>query len=453
MSSAPRSETLGDAGLLAFVTDQRWFATPRGTEPTAVALVDQGELRGVPPLLDVLVEVRFANGGRDVYQLLLRRVDPDEADRETIGATDLYPALGDAATARELLDLVGAAARVRAGDGEFEFCAFEGWAPGAVEGTTRRLGVEQTNSSVVVDEALVVKVYRRLETGVNPELELVRFLAAHGFEHVPELCGWWSYAGPALGATLGVVQRFLPGAVDGWKLVCDGLAGDSQLVAGRLARLGEVIGGMHRILASAPEDPVFAPEEASHETLALLAATVDDEIEEVFEHLPDDEALVPIAGCGGAVRDLLHGLGTVGTVGLLIRDHGDLHLGQALWAADDWFVVDFEGEPARPLTERRAKRSPLRDVAGMLRSITYAATVTGSDAPVEERLRSAFLDAYLAAIEPSGILPPPSQVERLIAVFELEKAVYELRYELAHRPEWVYVPVAGIRRLLEASAA
>jgi trehalose synthase-fused probable maltokinase len=149
------------------------------------------------------------------------------------------------------------------------------------------------------------------------------------------------------------------------------------------------------------------------------------------------EALEPIRGQGETVRELLRGLSTVGSVGKRIRHHGDLHLGQALWADGDWLLIDFEGEPARPLPERRRKASPLRDAAGMLRSFTYAASVTGADPVVEERARARFLDAYFEAARTSGVLPPRETALRLIAIFELEKAVYELGYELAHRPDWV----------------
>ena len=123
-----------------------------------------------------------------------------------------------------------------------------------------------------------------------------------------------------------------------------------------------------------------------------------------------------------------------------------------LWANGDWLVIDFEGEPARPLPERRAKRSPLRDVAGMLRSFTYAAAVAGvPHTAAEDEARSEFLEGYLHAVQGSGLLPPRETTDRLLRIFELEKAVYELRYELTHRPDWVPVPVAGIVRLLEES--
>jgi maltokinase len=269
---------------------------------------------------------------------------------------------------------------------------------------------------------------------------------------VPALWGSWSYTGPLLGATLGIVQEFVPGAVDGWSLALDELPSKPEEFVARAHRLGEVIGELHAVLASDRDDPAFAPEEASAESLALLTATVDDEIEQAFLHLPDDEVVAPIAGRSDDVRDLLRSLTVVGTVGRRIRHHGDLHLGQLLWANGDWLVIDFEGEPARALPERRAKRSPLRDVAGMLRSFTYAASVSGTErADVEQRARTDFLDGYFATVQGQGLLPARDETERLLRIFELEKAVYELRYELSHRPDWVHVPVAGILQLLEDS--
>ncbi len=140
----------------------------------------------------------------------------------------------------------------------------------------------------------------------------------------------------------------------------------------------------------------------------------------------------------------------------MIRTHGDLHLGQTMLSDRGWVVLDFEGEPARPLPERRQKRSPLRDVAGMLRSFSYAVAgsrlLRGLEAPEgwEERARERFLAGYNEAVD-STLLPPGQQaIEQLLAVFELEKAVYELRYELNNRPDWVAIPVAGILRLLDS---
>jgi trehalose synthase-fused probable maltokinase len=138
----------------------------------------------------------------------------------------------------------------------------------------------------------------------------------------------------------------------------------------------------------------------------------------------------------------------------VIRHHGDFHLGQTLWAGDDWVILDFEGEPARSLPERRRKRSPLRDVAGMLRSFAYVASAApklrGVEAPPgwEEQARERFLEGYRAGVDPS-LVPSGAGMDKLLLVFELEKAVYELRYELNNRPDWVSIPVAGIVRMLE----
>jgi maltokinase len=222
-----------------------------------------------------------------------------------------------------------------------------------------------------------------------------------------------------------------------------------------VASLGEVTAQMHTVLASDAGDPAFSPEEPSHEALSLLTATVDEDIERVFTRLPDDEALAPIAGSGQDVRERLGQLAQLGVGGRVIRTHGDYHLGQTLHTPRGWVILDFEGEPARPLPERRQKRSPLRDVAGMLRSFAYvtsaAEIIRGRPAPAdfEQRAREAFLEHYLAHVEP-GLLPAgEAAIANLLSVFELEKAVYELRYELDNRPDWVAIPVAGISRLLE----
>jgi trehalose synthase-fused probable maltokinase len=213
---------------------------------------------------------------------------------------------------------------------------------------------------------------------------------------------------------------------------------------------------MHTALGSDPADPDFAPEEPATEGLSLLTATIDEDIERLFISLPDDnEALAPIAGRGEEIRDRLQMMSHVGTGGRMIRHHGDLHLGQTLWTPERWVVIDFEGEPARPLTERRRRRSPLRDVAGMLRSFAYAASASQilRSNPVpgdwELRAREAFLDGYFECMEMSLLPTGQRAIESLLGIFELEKAVYELRYELDNRPEWVGIPVAGIERLLE----
>jgi maltokinase len=423
--------------LVEYVHEQRWFGG-KSLEVTGAEIVDQGVLRAEPRLADALVELRYGDGNHDIYQLLLGEEE--------------YDVIGEVETGFELVKLVRAAATMPTNDGQIAFELFSELPDLALE-SSRLLGVEQSNSSLVVDDTCFVKVYRRLEAGENPDLELTRVLVSHGYEHVPRLFGWWSYSGPLHVATLGRVQQYVPRSLDGWSLALEELIGRPDDFVDRVRRLGHVIGDLHATLSRDPEDPAFSPEEASPESVALLTATVDEDIENVFLHLPDDPAVAPIAGRGDSVRELLRSLASVGTVGRRIRHHGDLHLGQVLWANGDWLVIDFEGEPARTLPERRKKRSPLRDVAGMLRSFTYAASVAGvPHTDVEERARAEFLEGYLEAVQGTGLLPPREATERLLRIFELEKAVYELRYELTHRPDWVPVPVAGIVRLLEEAA-
>jgi trehalose synthase-fused probable maltokinase len=424
--------------LLEFVRRQRWFGA-KTLEPTGAQLIDHAVLREEPRLSDALVEIRYSTGNRDVYQLLL-----GEGECEMVA---------DPALAHALVRLVRDGARLKTANGQIEFDRVGVIPQDEPLESVRVLGLEQSNSSLVVDERLFVKLYRRLEAGVNPELEMLRFLDSHGFTHTAPLLGSWEYAGQLMRVTLGIVQQFVPGAIDGWSLAVGQLRDDSGTFLARVRGLGEVIGEMHVVLSSDSDDPVFSPEDASSESLALLVATVDDDIDQVFMHLPADDTVAPILGRGDAVRDLLRSLTTVGTVGRRIRHHGDLHLGQMLWANGEWLVIDFEGEPARPLPERRNKRSPLRDVAGMLRSITYAVAVAGvGQSGIEERARAEFLAGYDGAVYGTGLLPSVDATERLLRIFEIEKAVYELRYELAHRPDWVAVPVAGIVRLLEQAA-
>jgi trehalose synthase-fused probable maltokinase len=347
---------------------------------------------------------------------------------------------------------------VPATEGVVEFAQVEGFAGlGQELREARAIDAEQSNTSIVFDEELILKVFRRLEAGINPELELLRFLTERGFENIAQLAGWYSYSGRPMDATLGILQRFVAGGRDGWDLALDTMpkGEGSNAFLRNLHRLGEVTGEMHTLLGSDPADPNFCPEQPSAESLGMLTATIDDDIESIFLELSDDnEDLAPIRGRGEEVRERLRLWTHVGSIGRVIRHHGDFHLGQTLWTGEDWVVLDFEGEPARSLPERRRKRSPLRDVAGMLRSFAYAASATSLlravDPPAEweVRARTEFLDGYRSTIDPT-LVPAGSAMDRLLAVFELEKAVYELRYELNNRPDWVKIPVAGILRMLE----
>jgi maltokinase len=451
--------SISEDDLIFYVRNQRWFAS-KSREVTHATVVDTAPIRREAPLLVLaLLEVRFDTGTHETYQVLLglRPVADGWADAITrVAGWDVYGALSDPQLARELVHLMRASATERAGEGTVEFRPLEGFAGlGRELVTARRIASEQSNSSVVFDDELILKCYRRVQAGINPELELVRFLTERGFANVPELGGWYAYLGAPMEATLGILQRYVPGGRDGWELTLDEIAAAPERLLGRLRRLGEVTGNMHRILGSDSSDPAFAPEEPSAESLGLLTASVDQEIEAMFLDLPEHDVVAPIAGRGEEVRERLRQLTYAESLGRLIRHHGDLHLGQTLWADDDWYLLDFEGEPARSLLERRQKRSPLRDVAGMLRSISYAVSaaeiVHGASPPDgwEAHARSEFLEGYLDTVD-QGLLPPSrDSVDRLIEVFELEKAMYELRYDLNNRPDWVKIPVDGILRLLE----
>jgi trehalose synthase-fused probable maltokinase len=254
-----------------------------------------------------------------------------------------------------------------------------------------------------------------------------------------------------------VAQRFFADAVGGWEMALDQIGTDPAAFLVELGRLGAVTARLHNCLASDHGDPAFNPEEPSAESMSLLTATIDEDIERVFSRLPDDERVAPIAGRGQDVREQIAMRAQVGTGGRAIRTHGDYHLGQTLHrpGAGDWIIIDFEGEPARPLFERRQKRSPLRDVAGMLRSLAYATSASqimrGIPAPgkFEDQARRTFLENYFSTIDAALLPAGDAAVWNALAIFELEKAIYELQYELDNRPDWLPIPVAGIARLLE----
>jgi maltokinase len=453
------AQLLDEDTLIAFVRERRWFGS-KAQSVTHASLLDTAVVRTQTPQLAVaLAELRFGPGTHENYQLLLGlRPDDDGWQVDVIDRVDgwtVYDGMSDPLLARELLHLMRSGTTVSADEGTLDFRPVDRSSFGADLPDPRPIGVEQSNTSVVFGDELILKAYRRLEAGINPELELLRFLTERAFPNIAPLAGWYSYAGRPMDATLGIVQEFVPNGQDGWELALEELRRDPAAFLGRVRRVGEVTAAMHNALAADHADPDFAPEEPSGETLSLLMATVDEEIEAIFLELPDREEVAPIAGRGEEVREQLRLISNIGAVGKAIRTHGDYHLGQVLWADDDWLVLDFEGEPARSLPERRRKRSPLRDVAGMLRSFAYAVSAVqilhAADPPTdwEDRARDEYLDAYFSAVDASLVPPGEEARRRLLSVFELEKAAYELRYELNNRPDWVRIPVAGIQRLLD----
>ena len=409
--------------LLSLLAGERWFAAKDRVAEEA-EVVDVPVEDGVVAL--AIVEVRFGGGTHEHYLVALG------ADGAPV---DVFERPEVAARLASLAGVPAEGARV---------------VP---------LGVEQSNSSVTLDELHVLKLYRRLEAGPNPELEVLAALAMQGFANAPRLEGALTTSGPPLETALASVTTFVPSVGGGWELVLESFRDDPSWLPERAWRLGEVTAGLHAALAGHDSDPHFAPEEPSAESLALLAAEIDEEIGATFAALPEDDALGAVAHRAEDLRDLVQELAAVGPAGLAIRTHGDYHLGQVLWTTDgDWVVIDFEGEPARSLPERRRRRSPLRDLAGMTRSFAYAADAVllleGLEAPPGwvEASRTAFLDGYLAAADERLLPSSRGGFDRLLGLFELEKLVYELRYETRNRPDWATIPIVGMLRLLESVA-
>jgi maltokinase len=452
-----------------WLSQQRWYASKSRTI-SALEVEQAVEISADPSLTILLAQTRFATGAHDLYQLPLSLLDADAVGERPVVAqfTDgrlAVDAVADPELARPLLYAMDAGLSVDTGDGCMQFRHVEQTGPLPLNHAARPMGVEQSNSSIVFGEETVLKVFRRVEPGINPELEMLRFLTAREFPNVAALHGWYEFQGRAFGATLGVAQRFLGDATGGWELALAQIRQDPAAFIAQLGALGRVTAELHNTLASDFSDPAFAPEEPSAEALGLLVATIEEDIERVFTRLPDDERVSPIAGRGQDVREHISQRAQLGVGGRAIRTHGDYHLGQTLYrpssaagghsGAREWVIIDFEGEPARPLFERRLKTSPLRDVAGMLRSFAYATSAVAImyDQPApgqfEDRARQTFLEQYFSTIEPSLLPAGEMGVLNLLAIFELEKAVYELQYELDNRPDWLPIPVAGIARLLE----
>lgn len=316
----------------------------------------------------------------------------------------------------------------------------------------RPLGAEQTNTSLVFDERLVLKVFRRLTDGPNPDVEVTRALAEIGFAHVIPPVAQWSDAD----GDYGVVNELLVGAFDGWHLALTSLRdlydrrcppeeapGDFGFEA---ERLGAVIAQLHVAMA---------------EAFGVSSADVDGWISDMESQLARVDLDAKVAK---RVRSIYQSLREV-DCGPAIRIHGDLHLGQTLRTDTGWFILDFEGEPARPVEERRRPSSPMRDVAGMLRSFSYAAQVALREHGEDDDELSALADAweqhvaerFLAGYDGYGdvdhVLPPPGARGVVRRVFELDKAVYEVGYETGHRPDWVGIPQSAVKRLLEVDGS
>ncbi|MEU4933247.1 maltokinase [Streptomyces yokosukanensis] len=424
--------------LRQWLPRQRWFAG-KDRPVTDLSVLSMTEL--FPGCLHLLVHASHAPvptpGGTplpgDCYQLLLglREQHTPRLERAFIGRAEqgpfaglaVYDALQDPRSAHLLLERL----RQPGAAGPLRFEADPGVpVPGGLP--PRLLDAEQSNSSIVYGDAYILKVFRRIQPGVNPDLEVTAALAAQGCTRVPAPVAWFGTTGPQ-SATLGVLQPFLPDATDGWTLALRALAAGDDFTA-EARELGEAMAEVHLALAEA-----FGPAGPGENgrTAQAMCARLDAAAHAVAGLRP----FVP------GLRAAFGALATCDTGPPAQRIHGDLHLGQVLQAGRDWFVIDFEGEPSRPLAERRAPHSPVRDVAGMLRSFDYAARQRRPWRPEwARRCREAFCAGYAAR---AGW--DPRKKHALLRAHETDRAVYEVLYEARHRPDWLPVPMAAIKRL------
>jgi len=418
--------------LPGFLAKQRWYS---GAEPAQVEIEQDEQLHD--RLLWMLVD---ADGRR--YQVVVGAC-ATHSPPEFLHGHDA----GILGASNDLLLYEGTL------DPELAIVLLETVAPAETAKHVRPMGAEQSNTSLVFDDRLVLKLFRRVHDGPNPDIEVTAALGGVGFTHVAAPVGVWERDQ----RHLAVVQPFLQAAADGWALALTSLRDlyasediDNPAEAGgdfgaEARRLGEMTADMHLSLARA---------------FGTQGAPVGEWVGVMLRQL---ERVAAEREWRPLVEKVFHEFARATGHGPAIRVHGDYHLGQVIRTDAGWYVLDFEGEPARPLTERRLPSSPLKDVTGMLRSFHYATEVAlrereGSDVerlrPLarkwEERNRRKFLDGYFATSGIHELLGGNEETVALaVTAWELDKAVYEVGYELGHRPDWAAIPEAAVRRILE----
>lgn len=421
----------------AWIARQRWFRAKQ----RAVTAVSEADRAPVGESADLrLLDITYADGDVGDRYLAVTVGDREPRDGEGVWTALLR------ATADEM--------ELRGRAGSFvcrPTAALEELLPSARQAAhelaERRLTVEQSNTSVRLGDRLILKLYRLIEAGENPDLEVPAFLTDVGFADCPPVAGsihWVPDAGEASAAAM--LQALVPTVGDAWNVMLATLAEDPARATELAARVGGVTAAMHAALASRPDDPSFPARPVTAAETAGWRASAEDQLAQAVGAVDgaDHDRLVAL---GPAVRArFADTFGAASGEATVTRIHGDYHLGQLLARPDGGFsVIDFEGEPARPLAERRAPSSPLRDVAGLLRSLDYAARSVAAADPAFaadawlSRARAAFLDAYAGGAAVDG---------PLLAAFELEKACYEVRYEASNRPDWLSLPLAAVERLV-----
>jgi maltose alpha-D-glucosyltransferase / alpha-amylase len=500
MLEGPLRADLEQTELREYLTKRRWFsAKDQALTSARFAIIAPLPKTGGRV---VLAEVEVVVGGRtERFSLPLATVEEAEA----VAALPSQLALGrfrrgrkvgfitDAFSSDVFAHAVDAALRadtiIATGDGELRFIQTPLLAniPPS-DAPIRRFSAEQSNSSLVIGDTVVIKILRRITSGIHPEVEMTRYLTEAGIGGIASLLGYVEHiANDGTAATVLIVQSFVLNQGDGWVWTLDwlrramneaeaGRAESNDPFAGYLnfaTAIGKRLAEVHAALALPNEDPAFAPEPVTSKDLETWTASAASGLEAALDALAhrttwDSEATEALAKSlierRAPLLKALRRLRSAKGAMLKTRVHGDFHLGQVLIAQGDAVIVDFEGEPARTLEERRAKTSPAKDVAGLLRSFDYAAAMMstegpGVETPLIERRRlaldlwrqaasTAFLDAYRAVAEAQ---PHPwlhgSEEQDIIDIFLIEKVAYEIGYEIANRPAWLQVPLSGLDRL------
>ncbi|HEY6445587.1 MAG TPA: maltose alpha-D-glucosyltransferase [Acidobacteriaceae bacterium] len=504
-----------EALLPGYLQRQRWFGGKSRTI-TRAQIADSVRFDDDRAAL-VWVNVEYSEGQPDTWLLCLAMTFGDAAShlRETapqqvlatagsaMQAGVLHDGLQRPSVPAALLEILAGGDELRTRDGVLRGMpgALLPTLRGAGPLTARVSGAEQSNTSAIFGDRLILKVFRRQQNGPNPDVEVGRFLTEEAkFQHIPAYGGCIDYGrGDAEPATLALLQGLVQNEGDGWQWTLEELdryyesaasvrfapapaaaSGSTSTEAHQHAgiyleaagTLGRRTGEMHRALASGkseaflPSTPTASDLEAMRDQLAAHATSAFDVLKSNLSRLPDDtvEAAALVLSRRGALLAKFRKLVELASAGQWTRIHGDYHLGQVLRSRGDFVILDFEGEPARPLAERRAKHSPLKDVSGMLRSFSYAAfvglTKYTSRRPEdyaqleawarlwESAVCGEFLRAYGEAISGSAIVPPAGRdFDTLLDVYMLDKALYELVYELNNRPTWIRIPLHGILSL------
>ena len=498
-----------------YVRGCRWFGA-KARIVREIRIIEQVAISDDPSAAQLwFLQVDYTDSAPDVYALPVQVAtgsgahaiarNAPQAVIAYLGGKDaiLYDAVWDSGFRDALFRLMSQGARLQGKKGELVGVRGASLPPEPNEESPKSqvLNAEQSNSSMLFENRYFLKLYRKLEDGVNPDVEVTRFLTeGERFVHVPAFVGSIEYRRKGAEPTvLALLQTAVPNESDAWALTLDAvgryfervLARKSDLLSAAAAPgelLDELVGGvypekaqllgartgeMHLALASEPEDPVFAPEPFNamaqrsvyqsmraslRRTFALLQKKIP-ELPEAFRAEAEEVLAAESQILAQEQRILQHHADAA-----KIRIHGDYHLGQVLYTGKDFVILDFEGEPARPLSERKLKRSALRDVAGMMRSFQYAAySALWQSATREEdrvflerwadlwyrQMSATFLESYLKTTAGAGFLPPKeSDLQVLLEAYLMDKAVYEVGYELNHRPDWAVIPVRGIKHIL-----